>query len=110
MGWPEMFVIAVVAMLVFGPDKLPGLAQQAGGFVRTVRKMAENAKAELGAELGGVDLKDLDPREVVRRAFEEEPVDADGPTVTYLENSEEEANDDRPTVTYLDGDAGRETA
>lgn len=68
-----MFVIAMVAMLVFGPDKLPDLARQAGKFVRTVRQMAENAKDDLGREMGedfsGINLKDLDPREIVRRNF-----------------------------------------
>ena len=77
MGWPEMFVIAVVAMLVFGPDKLPELAKQAGGFVRTLRQMAENAKNDLGREIGtdlsGMNLRDLDPREIVRRNFLDEP-------------------------------------
>jgi sec-independent protein translocase protein TatB len=72
-GVPEMFVIALVAMLVFGPDKLPELARQAGKFVRTVRQMAENAKNDLGREMGedfsGIDLKDLDPRELVRKNF-----------------------------------------
>jgi sec-independent protein translocase protein TatB len=72
-GVPEMFVLALVAMLVFGPDKLPDLARQAGKFVRTVRQMAENAKDDLGREMGedfsGIDLKDLDPREIVRRNF-----------------------------------------
>lgn len=73
MGWPEMFVIAVVAMLVFGPDRLPELARQAGGFVRTLRKMADNAKNDLGREMGQdlseLNLRDLDPRELVRRNF-----------------------------------------
>ena len=73
MGWPELFVIAVVAMLVFGPDKLPDLARQAGRFVRTVKQMAENAKDDLGREIGqdfsGLNLRDLDPREVVRRSL-----------------------------------------
>ena len=73
MGWPELFVIGVVAMLVFGPDKLPDLARQAGRFVRTVKQMAENAKDDLGREMGqdfsGFNLRDLDPREVVRRSL-----------------------------------------
>ena len=73
MGWPELFVIGVVAMLVFGPDKLPDLARQAGRFVRTVKQMAENAKDDLGREIGqdfsGLNLRDLDPREVVRRSL-----------------------------------------
>ncbi len=72
-GVPEMFVIAMVAMMVFGPDKLPELARQFGGFVRTVRQMAQNAKNDLGNELGedlsGVSLRDLDPRQVVRKNF-----------------------------------------
>lgn len=79
MGWPELFVIAVVGMLVFGPDKLPDLARQAGRFVRTVRQMAENAKDDLGREIGqdlsGLNLKDLDPREIVRRNFLDDDVD-----------------------------------
>ena len=73
MGWPEIFVIGVVAMLVFGPDKLPDLARQAGRFVRTVKQMADNAKLDLGREMGqdfsGLNFRDLDPREVVRRSL-----------------------------------------
>lgn len=72
-GWPEMFVIMLVSMLVFGPDKLPDLARQAGRFVRTVKQMADNAKDDLGREIGqdfsGLNLRDLDPREVVRRSL-----------------------------------------
>lgn len=75
-GLPEMFVIMVVAMIVFGPDKLPDMARQAGRFIRTVKQMAENAKDDLGREIGqdlsGFDLRDLDPREVVRRTLLED--------------------------------------
>lgn len=79
-GIPEMFVITLVAMLVFGPDKLPDMARQAGRFIRTVKVMAENAKNELGKEMGqdlsGFNLRDLDPREVVRKSLldDDEPV------------------------------------
>lgn len=76
-GIPEMFVIAMVAMMVFGPDKLPDLARQAGKFIRTVRQMAENAKDDLGREMGedfsDLNLKDLDPREMVRRSLLDDP-------------------------------------
>ncbi len=77
-GVPEMLVIGMVAMMVFGPDKLPELARQFGGFVRTVKQMAENAKNDLGKELGedfsNMSLKDLDPREVVRKNFLDDAV------------------------------------
>lgn len=73
MGVPEIAVILVVAMLVFGPEKLPEIAKQAGGFIRTLRQMADNAKNDLGREMGqdfsDLNLKDLDPREIVRKSF-----------------------------------------
>jgi len=74
MGWPEILVIVIVATLVFGPDKLPDLARQAGRFLNTARKMIDNAKNDLAGEMGGdfagikdLNLRDLDPREIVRR-------------------------------------------
>jgi sec-independent protein translocase protein TatB len=77
MGWPEIGVLLVVGLLVFGPDKLPHMARQAGGFVRQIRQMAENAKNDLGQELGqdfrDLRLGDLDPRTAVRRALLDEP-------------------------------------
>ena len=71
MGWPEVMLITIVAVFVFGPDKLPHLARQAGGFLRTARQMMNNARSDLADELGedfrDLSLKDLDPREMVRR-------------------------------------------
>lgn len=73
MGVPEIAVILVVALLVFGPERLPEIARQAGGFVRSLKRMADNAKEDLGREMGqdlsDLNLKDLDPREIVRRNF-----------------------------------------
>ncbi|MGH3498860.1 MAG: sec-independent translocase [Nocardioidaceae bacterium] len=74
MGWPEIMVVLIVAVLVFGPDKLPDLAKQAGRFVRTARQMMDNAKSDLAREMGDdfaglkdLNLRNLDPREAVRR-------------------------------------------
>lgn len=74
MGWPELLVIGIVAVFVFGPDRLPDLARQAGRFVRTARQMLDNARNDLSRELGDdfadlrdLNLRDLDPREVIRR-------------------------------------------
>jgi sec-independent protein translocase protein TatB len=83
-GLQEMFLIAVVAVFVFGPDKLPDLARQAGKMARQVRSFANSARDELRSELGpeyaDLQLRDLDPRVIVRKhimeAMNEEP-DAD---------------------------------
>jgi sec-independent protein translocase protein TatB len=70
-GLPELAVIAFVAVLVFGPDKLPDLARQAGRMARQVRTFANQARDELRDELGpeyaDLDLRDLDPRTIVKR-------------------------------------------
>ena len=70
-GLSELAVIAFVAVLVFGPDRLPVLAKQAGAWVRTARRFAMNARDELRQELGpeyaDLELRDLDPRTIVRK-------------------------------------------
>jgi sec-independent protein translocase protein TatB len=70
-GLPEVAVIAFIAVLVFGPDKLPDFARQAGRMVRTMRQFAHQARDELRNELGpeyaDLDLRDLDPRAIVKK-------------------------------------------
>lgn len=70
-GLAEMAVIAFVAVLVVGPDRLPELARQAGQLVRKARTMANSARDELRSELGpeyaDLELRDLDPRTIVRK-------------------------------------------
>lgn len=82
-GLPEFAVIAFIAVLVFGPDKLPELARQAGQVVRKVRILANNARDELRAELGpeyaDLELRDLDPRTIVKRHLAEVLEDDDEP-------------------------------
>lgn len=74
-GLTEMAVIAFVAILVFGPERLPDLARQAAQIVKQVRRMANTARDELRAELGpeyaDLELRDLDPRQIVKRHIAE---------------------------------------
>jgi len=76
-----MAVIAFVAVLVFGPDKLPEFARQAGQLVRKARTFANAARDELRAELGpeyaDLELRDLDPRTIVRKHIVEAMEEAD---------------------------------
>lgn len=70
-GLPELLVIFVVGIIVFGPDKLPEFARQAGRFVRQVRDFTESARNdirnELGPEYADFELTDLDPRNLIRK-------------------------------------------
>ena len=80
-GLPELTVILVVAILVFGPDRLPDFARQAGRLVRQVRQFTESARddlrRELGPEFADFELTDLDPRQAVRKHILEAWDDAD---------------------------------
>jgi sec-independent protein translocase protein TatB len=95
-GLPELAVIAFVAVLVFGPDKLPEFARQAGRMARKVREFANDARDELREELGpefaDLDFKDLDPRTIVRKhiieAMNEDPDGSVTASVTPLAEGE----------------------
>ena len=50
-GFSELLIIAVVALLVLGPERLPGAARMAGAFVRRARAQWESVRAELEREL-----------------------------------------------------------
>ena len=67
----KLMVLGVIALVVFGPDKLPQLARDAGRTMRQLRIMAQTARTELKAELGDTvgefDFSDLNPRTFVRK-------------------------------------------
>lgn len=83
-GFPEMLVVGVLALMVFGPERLPELARTAGKFIARFRAEATRSIADLKA---AADLGDLDgdfrairneltaTREEISRGLRE-PVDA----------------------------------
>ena len=54
-GMGEFLVIAVIAVLVLGPDRLPKAIAEASRWLRALRDQAANARREI------VDAADLDP-------------------------------------------------
>ena len=70
-GAAELMVLVVAAVFIFGPDKLPEFAREAGRMLRRLRRLTTNARADLDRELGpgfaGMDLADLNPRTLIQR-------------------------------------------
>ena len=70
-GVGELAVLLMLGLFVFGPDRLPGMAAEAGKSLRRVRLyvkgMTDDLKSELGPELGDVDLASLNPRTFVQK-------------------------------------------
>jgi TatA/E family protein of Tat protein translocase len=44
---PDILVVSVLALLLFGPDRLPGLMRQAGRFMREVQNTSHSFIAEM---------------------------------------------------------------
>lgn len=57
-GVQELLVIGVVALLVVGPDRLPGLARDAGRLLARLRQETSRATADLREAVGVEDLDD----------------------------------------------------
>lgn len=72
-GWGEVLVILVVAVVVFGPDKLPKLASDLAKGLRMVRGWAQKARSEfedeLPPEFRNIDIASLHPKTFVRKAL-----------------------------------------
>ena len=73
----KLLVLAVIALVVFGPNELPRIAAQAGRALRDLRRIAEGAKADLkeglGPEFQDFDFDDLNPRRFVQKHLLDEP-------------------------------------
>ena len=82
-GPGEFLVLLVLAVILFGPERLPELARKAARTIRYVRTMADNAqrqlKDELGPDFSDLDVRDLNPKTFVRKHFLDdiEPIVAD---------------------------------
>jgi sec-independent protein translocase protein TatB len=78
-GPMELMVLAIIGLIVLGPDRLPGLAREAAQLIRSLRDLATGARQqlrdELGPEFADVDLRNLNPRAAVQRAVFGDDVD-----------------------------------
>ena len=83
LSFTKLLVLAVIALVVFGPNELPKVASQAGRMLRDLRRIAEGAKADLkenlGPEFQDFDFDDLNPRRFVQKHLLDEPVTAAAP-------------------------------
>jgi sec-independent protein translocase protein TatB len=69
----KILVLAVIALVIFGPNELPKMASQAGKALRDLRRIAEGAKNDLreglGPEFADFELEDLHPKRFVQKHF-----------------------------------------
>ena len=86
-GAGELIGLAILAMILIGPERLPNFAVDAAKFVKRIREMASKATEELKENLGPgfEDLKptDLNPKSFIKK---------------QLSNVLDDDNDESPTT------------
>lgn len=71
MSWMEVVWLVVLAIVMFGPEKIPELSRKLARVVWFLRGIANNAQTQLREELGpefeNFDVRDLRPKEFIRK-------------------------------------------
>ena len=75
-GWAEFLVIAMIGLVVFGPERLPEMSAQLARFIKVMRTKASAATAELTSSVDtkvvtdiAKDLRGITPRGMARNAM-----------------------------------------
>jgi sec-independent protein translocase protein TatB len=71
-GWGEILVLAVAALFIFGPERLPSVARDAAAGLQRVRSAVTTVRGQLDEELP--QLRDLDLRQYHPKALIREHV------------------------------------
>lgn len=70
-GWGEIMVLALAALFIFGPERLPDLAKDAATGLKKVRSAITGVRAQVNESLGDdlPELRDLDLRKYHPKTF-----------------------------------------
>jgi len=64
-GWPEIVLVLILALILFGPKRLPEIADALGKSIRKFKTATQNATDEVKREMDDVkrEVKEDPPRE-----------------------------------------------
>jgi sec-independent protein translocase protein TatB len=109
-GWGEIIVIAVIALFVFGPERLPHVAKDAADGLKKARRALTGVREQVNESLGDdlAHLRDMDLRQYHPKTFIRSQLLADDePAVKPVSATPPEAARprDRATPPPFDADA-----
>jgi sec-independent protein translocase protein TatB len=100
-GGSEFILLCLIGLLILGPERLPRVARQIGGWMGKARQMTRSLQRQLEEEVDvkknfGIDPKDLDPNELLK------PKENDTFSPLHDEEEEEEEKIDDPVAAEPD--------
>ena len=102
-GGSEFILLCLIGLLILGPERLPRVARQIGGWLGKARQMTRAMQRQLEEELDteknfGINPKDLDPRNLMTpreddtySPLHDEEKDVPAPTATSEDAAETKA-------------------
>ena len=89
-GGSEFILLCLIGLLILGPERLPRVARQIGGWMGKARQMTRSLQRQLEEEVDvkknfGIDPKDLNPNELLK------PIDDDTFSPLHDDEDEDEA-------------------
>ncbi len=103
-GFPELIVIMVIALIVIGPSKLPDLARALGKGMAEFRKATQEIKDSLDLDGGIQDMQDIKDDLVDSVSEPERPPGMEGPDIEKealeIDESQKEKGESRSDETH----------
>jgi len=87
-GFPELLIILAIALLIFGPKKLPEVSKSIGRAVREFRRASDEIKGKIEQEIQASEFKDIkdelkkDLTQDITKEVTEEKEDEEGPKIS----------------------------
>ena len=112
-GWTELVIIGVVALIVIGPKELPGVLRMAGQWMGKVRRMAADFQGQFQEAMREAEMADL-KKQVDEIADSTRDFTADFDPMRSMEDAFDDPLDDKPKdadggVTMADSSAEIDT-
>lgn len=102
-GFSELALIGVIALIILGPDRLPKAARTAGLWVGRARRMLSDVKADIDREVRRSELEEIkDIGSEIKKAGEEIKKDTEVLNETIETDSLEESADNSATKSAQD--------
>ncbi len=58
-GFLEFLIIGIIALVVIGPERLPGVARTVGGWIGKARAFVDNTKRDIEREINATEMREL---------------------------------------------------